>query len=91
MKDIIKAIEKEQEYLEYRKKGQEPYHLVDAIKELGFESLAEYFKEKKEYNLRLLDFEVIEESPLNAIEKILNLIKEQKTTVLFVPTTFTFI
>ena len=91
MKDIVKAIEKEKEYLEYRKKGQEPYHLVDAIKELRFESLEEYFKAKKEYNLKSLDFEVIEESPLRAIAEILNIIKQQKTVVLFVPTPFTFV
>ena len=91
MKDIVKAIEKEQEYLEYRMKGQEPYHLVDAIKELGFENLAEYFKTKKDYNFKSLQFEIIEESPFNAIEEVLNIIKEQKTAVLFVPTHFTFI
>lgn len=51
MGDIVKAIEKEKEYLEYRKQGKEPFHLVDAIKECGFESLDEYFEEKKNMSL----------------------------------------
>ena len=31
--DIIGAMNKEREYLSFRMKGEEPYHLVDAVKE----------------------------------------------------------
>lgn len=91
MKDIVKAIEKEKEYLEYRKKGQEPYHLADAIKKLGFEDLREYFDAKKEYNFKSLQFEVIETTPLRAITDVINTIKQEKTAVLFAITPFTLI
>lgn len=50
--DIVKAIEKEKEYLSYRMKGAEPFHLIDAIKECGFDSLDAYFNAKTEYMIR---------------------------------------
>ena len=46
---LTKAMEIEKIYQQYRLKGEEPFHLADKIAELGYESLAEYFTEKKEY------------------------------------------
>ena len=85
MKDIEKAIEVEKEYLEYRMKGEEPFHLVDKIKECGFESLEEYFNSKKAYNLAHVDFEVINAaSPRESVESIFKVINEKKNAVIFV-------
>ena len=39
------------EYLSYRMKGKEPFHLVDAVKECGFNSLDEYFAAKRKYEV----------------------------------------
>lgn len=47
MSDIIKAIEKEKKYISYRMQGKEPFHLVDAVKECGFNSLGDYFTAKR--------------------------------------------
>lgn len=47
MSNILGAIEKEKEYLSYRMKGEEPFHLVDAVKEYGFDSLDDYFAAKR--------------------------------------------
>ena len=49
MERLNKAMEIEQTYLAYRMKGEEPFHLVDKILELGYFSLEEYFSEKREY------------------------------------------
>ena len=35
MYDIVKAIEKEKNYISYRLQGKEPYHLKDALKDHG--------------------------------------------------------
>lgn len=51
MSNILKAIEKEKEYLSYRMEGKEPFHLVDAVKECGFNSLNEYFAAKRRYEV----------------------------------------
>lgn len=91
MSDVLKAIEKEREYLSHRMKGEEPFHLVDAINECGFETLEEYFEEKKKYELSNLSFEVIETTPSKAIEDVLNTIAEKKTAVLFANTEYTLV
>lgn len=90
-KDIVKAIEKEKEYLGYRKQGKEPFHLVDVIKECGFESLSEYFEEKTKYEFEHLQFKAIETSPEKAVSDIMNCIINKKTTILFAETPFTLV
>ena len=91
MTDIVKAIEKEQEYILYRMRDEEPFHLVDAVKDCGFESLAEYFEEKKKYEIANLSFEVIETTPAKAIEDVLKTMTERKTAVLFANTEYTLV
>lgn len=91
MGDIVKAIEKEKEYLSYRMKGEEPFHLVDAVKECGFDSLGEYFSAKKVHEFSCLPFEVIETTPEKAITDVLETIKEKRTAVLFADTEYTLV
>lgn len=49
MSNLLKAMEIEKEYQEYRIKDKEPYHFIDKIVELGYKDLNEYFTEKREY------------------------------------------
>ena len=91
MSDILKAIEKEKEYITHRMKGEEPFHLVDAVKECGFKSLTEYFEAKKLYEISNLSFAVIETTPSKAIGDVLNTIAERKTAVLFANTDHTLV
>ena len=51
MSNILKAIEKEKEYLSYRMEGKEPFHLVDIVKECGFNSLEDYFTAKRRHEI----------------------------------------
>lgn len=81
--DIIGAMNKEREYLSFRAKGEEPYHLVDAVKEFGFESLNEYFEAKKDYEFSQLKFEIVETVAKNATDCIFATIEARKTAVLF--------
>lgn len=91
MADIIKAIEKEKEYLSYRMKNEEPFHLADAVKECGFESLDEYFNAKKEYEFNQLNFEFIIKEPSNCIAEGLRLLDTQTTAIVFVDCDETFV
>ena len=89
--DIIGAINKEREYLSFRAKGEEPYHLVDAVKKFGFESLNEYFSAKRDYQFSQLKFEVIETPPKKAIADIMAMMDAKKTAILFVETDKTLV
>ena len=51
MANLEKAMEKEQEYIAYRMKGEEPFHLADAVKECGFETLEQYFTAKHRHEI----------------------------------------
>jgi len=91
MGDIIKAIEVEKEYLECRMKNEEPFHLVDKIKECGFEDLNDYFVIKKMYSFGRMNFQFIEKDPVDCIEEVLRMINENVTGVLFVNSNETFV
>lgn len=91
MADIVKAIAKEKEYLEYRMKGEEPFHLVDAMRELGYNSLKEYFDEKKEYKFSSLPFELIIKNPDDCIAEGLRLLDTKTVAVVFVDCNETFV
>ena len=82
MKDIVGAMAKANEYLKYRKKGEEPFHLVDAVREFGFESLKEYFEAKRDYEFSQLEFEMIETTPGKYIERLFEIINEKKSSLL---------
>lgn len=84
MINIEKAISKEEEYTLFRTKGEEPFHLIDAVKECGFESLREYFAEKRNYQFSNLKFDCAEISAGEAIAEIFRMMDSQETKVLFV-------
>lgn len=52
MSNIENAINKEKTYLNYRMVGEEPFHLIDAVGEFGFETLEEYFSAKLQYRIQ---------------------------------------
>lgn len=89
--DIIGAMNKEREYLSFRVKGEEPFHLVDAVKEYGFDSLKNYFEAKKDYEFSKLKFEVVETTPDKAIKDVLDTIAKQKNSILFAVTDKTLV
>lgn len=91
MADIIKAIAKENEYLAHRRKGEEPFHLVDAVKECGFESLLDYFKAKTEYAFNKLNFAYIEKTPAECIDYFFRMMDTKETGVVFIDSNETFV
>lgn len=91
MANIVEAIEKEQEYLAYRMKNEEPFHLVDAVRKCGFNGLDDYFDAKREYNFNQLNFELIYKNPDNCIEEGLRLLDTKTTAVVFVNCDETFV
>ena len=84
MSNIAKAIEKEKEYLAHRMNGKEPFHLVDAIKECGFESLTAYFEAKRDHDFETLGFQVVEPATLKAIVEVVKAVAAKKPTVVMV-------
>lgn len=91
MADITKAIKKEQEYLSYRAENKEPFHLVDAIKKYGFNSLDEYFQAKKECEIKQLGFTYDECNPKNCLSKVFATIANGETKFLFMISDTTFV
>ena len=91
MADILKAIEKEKEYLNYRRKGEEPFHLIDAVKECGFATLTDYFKAKTEYNFNKLVFSYIEKSPAECIDYFFKMMDAKETGVVFIDSNEAFV
>ena len=91
MYDIVKAIEKEEEYTSYRLKNKEPFHLADAIEELGFESLGQYFTEKQLYYLLKEGFDFYEHEPITGVKKCIDLLQLQRPFVLFANSDSTFV
>ena len=89
--DIVKAIEKEQEYLSYRRNGEEHFHLVDAIKECGFDSLEEYFTAKRVYQFARLEFTYTEKAPSECIDYFFRMMDAQETGVVFIDSNETFV
>lgn len=91
MTDITKAFEKEKEYLSHRMKGEEPFHLVDAVRECGYDSLDDYFIAKREYLFDALNFEVIVKKPNDCIAEGLRLLDTQTTAFVYVNCDETFV
>lgn len=91
MTDIEKAVVREEEYLSFRMKGKEPFHLIDAIKECGFKSLEEYFTAKREYKFANQRFEFIVKEPSNCIDEGLRLLDTKTPGVVFVDCDETFV
>ena len=91
MADIVKAIAKEKEYLSYRRKNEEPFHLVDAVKECGFDSLSDYFKAKLEHTFNSLKFSLVTKKPSECIDYFFEMMKAKETGVVFINSDETFV
>ena len=91
MSNIEKAIAKEKEYLSYRMRGEQPFHLVDAIKECGFATLTNYFNAKIEYNFNKLSFAKIEKSPSECIDYFFHMMNTKQTGIVFIDSNETFV
>lgn len=90
-KDIQKAIEIEKYYLECRMKNEYPFHLVDKIRECGFDSLEEYHEAKKDYNFSQIKFpQVIQPMP-EGVSEIFKMIQTNKAGTLFVDWNETYV
>lgn len=83
MKDIIRAINIENEYIEQRLQGNEPYNLVDRIVECGFESLDDYFCGKLDYNLSVLNFNIYDRASDEGAQMTLDAIRNGVPLVVF--------
>ena len=91
MRDIEKAIKKEREYLEYRARGEEPFHLIDAIKACGFEDLDEYRKIKTDYEFNQLQFTYEECRPDTCLSQVFQAIASGQTKFQFMISDTTFV
>lgn len=91
MRDINKAIEYEKEYQAARVNGEYPFHLVDKIKECGFESIKEYHELKKTHQFEQLNFEYIETNPRECLKDVFKVMALGKTCFLFSDTDETFV
>ena len=89
--DIIGAMNKEREYLSFRMKGEEPFHLVDAVKEYGFNSLKDYFDAKRDYEFSQLKFEVVETTPERAIAEVFRAIETKSNKIGFIDIDYTLV
>lgn len=92
MKDIIKAIEIEKIYLQHRARGEEPFHLIDKIKECGFNDLSDYFYAKQQHDFIKNPFiEINAKSPKDCVEDIFDVIINKKNSVIFVDIDYTLV
>lgn len=90
-KDILKAIEVEKEYLKYKLNGESTFNLIDEIKKCEFETLEEYFNNKKEYLFKQLNFKILKTTPSKCIYTGLSMLAEKITGVFFCDTSDTIV
>lgn len=64
MKNIVKAIEAEQEYIQLNLQGEQP-NIHDFLDIWGYSNLEEFHNDKIEYQLRNLDWTVIEQPKID--------------------------
>ena len=83
-KDILKAIEIEKVYLEYKLRDEFIFHLIDEIKKCGFDSLDEYFELKKKYQFAHLNFTVRNIHPDRCMAAGWNMLEKKETGIFFV-------
>lgn len=76
MNNIARAIEEEEKYLAHRMKGEEPFHLVDAVRECGFDSLEDYFAAKKKHQVTQMN--IVKFKSDEAVTTILRFIENQE-------------
>lgn len=90
--NIEGALLAEQEYLDYRSRGEEPYSLLSKVQEYGFQTLDEYFKQKIIHQVKQLDFSVKNCPPQTGANEtiLLTLNKEPGFIVVYSHQTFIF-
>lgn len=84
MTNIENAIKIEEQYIQYRLNGEEPFTLIDEIKKYGFNSLEEYFQEKNLYLLSTLDFNVVEKPMPEGMSEVFKMIETNQAGILIV-------
>lgn len=90
-KDILRAMEVEQTYLSHKLKGKQNFQLIDEIKKCGFETLEEYFDDKRRYMLSQLEFAYEECIPQTCLQQVFSAINNQETKFMFMISDHTFV
>lgn len=90
--NILKAINIEEVYLQHKIRGEKvPYQLVDEIQKVGFNSLEEYFDNKREYLFKQLNFEDVKTYTstyiADAWHELNNNLIRKEASIIFVDTT----
>lgn len=80
---IEKAIQAEQQYIQNRINGIETTPLIDILKEYGFNSLEEYYKQKTEFEFSSLDFHEMNTTSDVAFQVIGQILRNEKPILLF--------
>ena len=86
IQNILRAIDVENTYIKNKINGEKKFELLDEIKRSGFESLEEYYKEKKSYLFKQLNFAVVNRKPSECIEQGWRLLNEKVAAIFFVDT-----
>lgn len=86
MTNIENAIKIEEQYIQHRLNGEEPFNLEDEIKKYGFDNLEHYFNEKLDFQISELNFSVEEVLPFTAAAAMLNLMKTKTNGILLMNT-----
>lgn len=84
MKNIKNAIEIEKQYLEKKLKGEPTFNLIDEVKKCGFNTLDEYFKDKREYEFNLQQFKLKEITQAEIVPEVMRVLTAGETGVWFV-------
>lgn len=85
-KDILKALDAEKSYLEHKLNGDNSIVLYDEIIKCGFDSLDDYFDAKKRYQIKCLDFALVEQPPEKCIQEFWNCVSTKTTELCLVET-----
>lgn len=83
MKDLEKAMAEEQLYLEDRMKNIDT-SLIDRLAPYGYDTLKEYFTDKREHKFSRIEFNFVEEPMPNGVSEIFKMINTNKPGILFV-------
>ena len=83
MRNLIDAMAEEKAYVADRMNGIETA-LIDRLAPYGYDNLAEYFNEKREYEFSQVKFNFVEEPMPNGVSEIFKMINTNEPGVLFV-------
>lgn len=83
MRNLIEAMAEEKAYVEDRMKGIETV-LIDRLAPYGYDSLSEYFNDKRDYEFSQIKFNLVEEPMPNGVSEIFEMINTGESGILFV-------